>query len=333
MDLLASEDQKEIVDAVRDVLSAVGEPAKVGGGHAPSDEVWAGLAELGLFGIAVPEEQGGLGLGLAEEVLVFSEFGRALTAGPFLATMLGAQIAVAAGDEELAAALLAGDTRVAWAEMRAPGGAVGDVVSGSFRVFDPESPWVLFASPDAVALVPSSGLPIVEVTSSDAGMPVGFVEVADVTATLSSNDTRWWWRASTLVAATQSGIAAATRDISAEYAKTREQYGKPIGQFQAVKHRCADMAARAEQAHFQTVYAALSSLEEPDVLQITSARVVAANAATTNAADNIVNHGGMGFSQETGVHYFALRARSLSLFAGSTRWNLEALAAVGEAQW
>ncbi|WP_054679738.1 acyl-CoA dehydrogenase family protein [Microbacterium sp. No. 7] len=333
MDLLPSDDQREIVDAVRDVLAASGVPPTASGGLPPDDAVWSGLSELGLFGIAVPEEQGGLGLGLAEQVLVFAEFGRFLTAGPLVATTVSAQIAAAAGDDELAGALISGEARVAWAEARDPGAVVGPSVSGRFRVFDPESEWVLFASPGAVALVPSEGLGLRAPEPADPGAPVAFVELDGVEARSVGEDARWWWLASTLVAAMHSGIAAATRDMSAAYAKTREQYGKPIGQFQAVKHRCADMAARAEQAHFQTVYAALSSAEAPDVLQITSARTVAATAATQNAADNIVNHGGMGFSHETGAYHFVRRAQSLSYLAGSTRWNLEALAAVDDAKW
>lgn len=333
MNLLPSEDQQEIVDAVRDVLASTGQPPTVSGGLPPDSDTWAALSELGLFGIAVPEDRGGLGMGLAEEVLVFSEFGRALTAGPLLATVIAAQVASTEGHDELAATLLSGQAKVGWAEFRAPGGSIGERVSGDLRVLDPDAEWVIVASPERVALVQTARLDLRFLEPSDPGVPIGVGKAEDVSSDLVSEDSRWWWLASTLVAASHSGIAAATRDMSASYAKTREQYGKLIGQFQAVKHRCADMAARAEQAHFQTVYAALSSADQPDILQIASARAVAAASATQNAADNIVNHGGMGFSHETGAYHFVRRAQTLSQIAGSTRWNLETLAAVGNAQW
>lgn len=337
MDLIPSEEQREITTSVRDYL-ADAFPAPATREPLPDDaeaRSWSGLAELGIFGLGIAEEHGGVGLGLAEELLVFEEFGRALTPGPLLGTVLGAHAAVNAGMTDLAEEIIGGAARVAIAEpRREPIASIGETISGEFRIFDGQhADWVLFVSPDRAALVRASALELQPSAATDPVSSAAHITVRDLAAEAVIDGAPLWWRGTVLVAAMLTGIAQATRDISAEYVKVREQFGKPIGQFQAVKHRCADMATRAEAAHFQTVYAALSSEDAPDVLQIASALFVAAQAAQQNADDNIVNHGGMGFSAETGVDMFGRRAAVLDTMLGTPRWHLEELAAIESAQW
>ncbi|WP_281376011.1 acyl-CoA dehydrogenase family protein, partial [Pseudonocardia pini] len=132
-----------------------------------------------------------------------------------------------------------------------------------------------------------------------------------------------------LAAAALCGVAEACRDRSAEYAKTRTQFGQPIGVFQAVKHRCAEMATRCEAAMSLTSYAALVLAEgRPDAaFQVSSAKLVASAAAIDNAADDVQNHGGMGFTDESGAHLYVRRARLLEQwFGGTPRLSTELLA-------
>src|SRR5262249_42311423 len=105
-------------------------------------------------------------------------------------------------------------------------------------------------------------------------------------------------------------IAEATRDLAVDYAKTREQFGKPIGSFQAIKHKCADMAVNAEAACSQTLLAALSlSKQEHDsMFQGAAATVVSNRAAVSNGEETIQIHGGMGFTSDCDAHLFLKRA-------------------------
>jgi alkylation response protein AidB-like acyl-CoA dehydrogenase len=127
-----------------------------------------------------------------------------------------------------------------------------------------------------------------------------------------------WVRGQVLVAAMLSGITEATRDASASYAKLRKQFDVAIGSFQAVKHRCAEQAVRAEAATQATTLAALSvdAGRDDASLQVASARLVAGDYAVTNAADNVQNHGGIGYTAEHDAHLFVKRAHALSLTLG-----------------
>jgi alkylation response protein AidB-like acyl-CoA dehydrogenase len=120
------------------------------------------------------------------------------------------------------------------------------------------------------------------------------------------------------------GLAEQVRDASAAYAKVRVQFGRPIGSFQAVKHRCADMALRAEAAWAQTEVAALrfAAPGAAAAFDVAAAKVVAVDAAIRNARDNIQNHGGIGFTAEHPAHLFLKRAHVLEQQLGATRAHL-----------
>lgn len=339
MDLLPSSDQLEIVESVADLLREQ-VPLALVRTHIPEGPTpasWTSLTELGLFGLAISEDLGGVGLGLSEQVLVFRELGRALTPGPILGTVLAAHLATEVGDAALAERIIEGQVPVALAESyRDSTTTVGAAVSGSLRVLDPTgSDLTLVVSPTSASLVETSALNPVSTTSMDPAVGVALTRPHDVTSVVSSDQSDTWWRGAALVAAQQVGIAEATRDASATYASTREQYGKKIGMFQAVKHRCADMATRAESAYFQTVYAALSwdSGDPAGAYHLSSARVVASGASRLNSADNIVNHGAMGFSDETDAHLFLRRSLVLETTFGTERWHLESIGRTESVDW
>jgi alkylation response protein AidB-like acyl-CoA dehydrogenase len=134
--------------------------------------------------------------------------------------------------------------------------------------------------------------------------------------------------ATVLVAAEAVGVAERTVEMSVEYAKVREQFGKPIGTFQAIKHRCADMATRAEVARAVVVYASVAVQDgEADAeFHVHSAKALAADAAIQNATDNVQNHGGMGYTWESDAHLYLKRARVLEHVCGSRMAHLDAIA-------
>jgi len=135
--------------------------------------------------------------------------------------------------------------------------------------------------------------------------------------------------ATVLLAAEAVGLAERTLEASVEYAKVRQQFGRPIGSFQAVKHRCADMAVRAEVARSLTTYAAVALRDgEPDAARhADEAKALAVDAALANAHDNVQNHGGMGFTWESDAHLYLKRAWVLEHQFGTRVELLEALAA------
>jgi alkylation response protein AidB-like acyl-CoA dehydrogenase len=158
---------------------------------------------------------------------------------------------------------------------------------------------------------------------------LGALEARGVKAHVLDADAAALRRAATvLVAAEAVGVAERTLEMSVEFAKVREQFGKPIGTFQAIKHRCADMATRTEVARAVVTYAAVAVQDgEPDAdFHVHSAKALAADAAIQNATDNVQNHGGMGYTWESDAHLYLKRARVLEHVCGSRMAHLDAIA-------
>jgi Acyl-CoA dehydrogenases len=336
MDMLFTAEQESMAASLtryleaalpREVLHRADRPGLVVDSLA-TDEYWSGLTDLGLFALTIAEAQGGAGLGLADQVALFRELGRKLAVGPIIGTVLAAE-AAAAGSGNLLDHLIGGGSRAAVA-FRQLGTdlEVGSRVVGTIRVHDLQTAdYVLVLDADAVAIVPSRDLEPVAIDAIDPTAPVTIARV-DAGATLLRHDPAIHRRGTVLQAAVFCGLAEAARDNSAAYVKTREQFGKPIGAFQAVKHRCAEMAVRAEVAFFQTVYAALVEDEghaNAD-FHASSAHVVARDAARHNAADNIQNHGGMGFTAEAEPYLYMRRQLAYTNAFGSRRAALEVVA-------
>jgi alkylation response protein AidB-like acyl-CoA dehydrogenase len=120
--------------------------------------------------------------------------------------------------------------------------------------------------------------------------------------------------------------------MSVEFAKVRQQFGKPIGTFQAIKHRCADMATRTEVARAVVVFAAVAVQEAVQEgegnldFHVHGAKALADDAAIQNATDNVQNHGGMGYTWESDAHLYLKRARVLEHLCGSRMTHLDAIA-------
>ena len=336
MDLLPTPEQDEIITTVRAQLDqqfglhALAD--RDGADQVVSPELWRRCAELGWFGLGLEESLGGVGYTVVEEALLFAELGSHATPGPFLATVLAARLAATAGAESLAASILTGDVVVALAEAESSTATVGGAVTGRFRVTDHGGADLLLA----VGTDPSAGMAIVDAVAAtpepslDLLVPLGVVDLDGATATASVQDSSsLWLRATVLLASQLAGNASATAAQSVEYAKDREQFGKPIGSFQAVKHRCADMAVLADAATSLSRYASLTVADSrPDAaFHAQTAWTIAARAAVTNAQVNVQNHGGIGFTWEHTAHRYVTRAQFLVRTLGNRADHLDALLA------
>jgi alkylation response protein AidB-like acyl-CoA dehydrogenase len=307
IDLTLSDDEKSLQESVRDVAAKefpVDEGVRAAvDGRKPFDEArWSRIAGLGWFAIAVPEDKGGIGLGLTHEMLVFTELGRVAATGPLVGTSLAAFIAARAGNDELLEALTSGTKRA--------GIVVGDLVVDAGT-----GDLALRVTPDGTDIVELGEVTPVE--SIDDAIAVG--RVGSSTSVLHVTDADIVRRLRVLVAAYLIGLAEATTDMSAEYAKIREQFGKPIGTFQAVKHRCAEMVSRAYVARAQLNMAAV--LADRDVagngdLEVASALLLALDAGQRNSEDNIQNHGGIGVTAEHPAGVYVKRAQVYRHLAG-----------------
>jgi alkylation response protein AidB-like acyl-CoA dehydrogenase len=336
MDLLPTDEQSEIVATVRTQLERdfnLNDLAALDGADVViGADLWGRCAELGWFGLGLAEADGGVGYTLVEEALLFEEVGAHATPGPFLATVVAAHVAALAGDQALVAQILSGERRVALAEPEPATGAdpeIGAMVSGTFRVTDFGGAELALALHGRHAAVVELGTPgLTPVPSLDQLVPLATVTL-DTASLCSAEDRSISLRATVLVAAELSGIARATAEQSTEYAKVREQFGRPVGSFQALKHRCADMAVRADAAVNLTRLAALAVAAGHDDarFQAESARVMAANAALENAQINVQNHGGIGFTLEHTAHRYVTRAQVRARTAGTPFDHLAALLA------
>lgn len=310
MNLEPSQEQFEIAASAADFLSRelpiarVRELAQDSGAEALDEKTWQRCAQLGWVSLGLPAEDGGIGLGLAEETMLFRELGRHLTPGPFRSTVLGGHVAALAGDHDLAHTIADGSRRVGMSV----GGVALDVRPGDL-VLTLCSENAHLHEVDEIR--PVAGVdPGTRFAQIQIGRPVTGVQSAAILD-----------RARVLAAAEQLGIIEAVRDMSAQYAKTRIQFGQPIGSFQAVKHRCADMAIAAYSTIGEVFQAAvLVEADTPDAgFHAAAAYILATRGAKTSTADNIQNLGGIGFTWEQDAHLFLKRALLLEHLLGPVR--------------
>ncbi len=308
IDLYLSDDQRMIEDGVRDFLqdrlSALRLRLPQNHGGAAERAMWPELSGLGLFGLASAEHDGGMGMGLAEQALVARALGLVLASPATLAQLAAPHFAA---EGTLRAALIAGTARAAFANY------LGD---GTAHLIDGDgAEQVLLLSPEGAILVPRSHLGEAQhVAGMDETVVLARISVpSELPARSAAAD-----RTSLLISAYLTGIAQATTSMAVAYAKTREQFGQPIGAFQAIKHQCADMASREAAAEAQCFYTAVAfgnGLD--DASEIAAARMLAARAAIDNAKANIQIHGGMGFTAECDAHLFLKRAHLMALLGSS----------------
>lgn len=375
MDLTFSEEQDELRKVVRSFLAKHSDEADVRRlaadpqGHDPV--VWRRMAgELGLQGLAVPEEYGGSGFGYVDLGIVFEEAGRALLGGPYFATVaLAAEALLRCADEQarhdFLPGIASGET-VATMALTEDSGRWDEQGIGLTAVHDETATrdetggWRLTGVktyvPDGhladlllVAARTPSGVSLLAVETADAPgltrspLPTldqtrkqARIEFTDTPARLLGPEGTAWpalertlATAAVLLSAEQVGGAAAALDAAVAYAKIREQYGRPIGSFQGIKHKCADMLMEIESAR-SAAYGGLWALDAGDEAEIAIAAALAqafcSDAFTKVAADNIQVHGGIGFTWEHPAHLYFKRAKSSEALLGTPSYHRELLA-------
>jgi alkylation response protein AidB-like acyl-CoA dehydrogenase len=321
MDFLPTEDQEALRAGVREICTdafpreRLGELAATGAGFDPA--LWATLTELGVFGLRISEDEGGLGLGLGDAVLVFEELSRALVPGPLVGTLLAAGLP--------------------GIEVGVPVGVIDISAEEPGRTLLIEHPDVIkhlvVLDGDEARIVDASELstsPIKVLT--DPLTPLGRISSLPQGTPLEGGAKRWRQEGAVLTAALETGIAMAAVELAVQYAKEREQFGKPIGAFQAVKHMCSDMHVRAQIASV-AVHAAAVTLDFPSegadpVRAVSSAKILADEAAAQNAKTSIQVHGGMGFTWEVVVHYYLKRGWVHATQFGDVDSHADALAGI-----
>ena len=323
------DEQFAVRDMVRRWSAGAGASAAVrdieGGRRDAWRQVYDGVAELGLFGVAVDERAGGAGGSVEDLCVMVEEAARALVPGPVATTALATLLI---SDPAVLQALSAGDITAGVAldaDLRDDAGTVSG--SADYVLGAVESGLLLLPVGDHVVLVDASGpgVAVEPLEATDFSRPLARVTLNAAPATrLAVSRRRFEDLAATVLAAEAAGVAHWTLDTAVEYAKVREQFGKPIGSFQAVKHMCAEMLLRAQQISVAAGDAAVAAAGgDDDQLSVAAAVASAAGieAAKGNAKDCIQVLGGIGITWEHDAHLYLRRAYATGQFLGGRpRW-------------
>jgi alkylation response protein AidB-like acyl-CoA dehydrogenase len=316
-----------------------------------TDEQWREVAELGWPGVLVSEEHGGLGLGAVELVVIAEEMGYALAPSPLHSDISAGLLLAAAGSSEqqerwlgpLAAGEVRGtlavwDEQAGWApdrsEVEASAGAltatkiaVPDAASTDFLIVTAADGghYLVESGADGVSVVAEPGLDptrkLFRVSLSGAPaerLPGGDAEsVAHAYATII-----------TALAAENVGVAQRTMEMAVEYAKDRKQFDRPIGSYQAISHRCAQMLLEVEGARSLSYWAAWALDHEPETAPraASMAKAYASDAGFRVCASSLQVHGGIGFTWEHDLHFFLKRATANAHAFGDARWHRDRVA-------
>ena len=323
MDFDLSDEQTQIKEVAHELLRArspfgkVREAAEAG---AYDTALWAELVELGWAGIAVSSEHGGQGLGAVELSVLLEELGYACAATPFYPTATAAAVIEATGTPE---------QRTRWL----PGLASGEITAG---VGTPE---LAADAPDATVLVLLDGDDAGVVDRADADVePFVAIDATRRFGTVSGEGEALGPGAADRVraalAAEVVGVCQRALDMTLEYVKDRKQFGVPVGSFQAVSHRCAQMLLQTESGRSAAYFAAWAADADPERLPEASALAAAATAdgGREVTASAIQAHGGIGFTWEADVHWLYKRAQLDAALLGGSGRHRAALTRLGAAR-
>jgi alkylation response protein AidB-like acyl-CoA dehydrogenase len=331
-----SDDQQAIKRTAHDLLADRFKPDTVrelAEGERYDDAHWKEIAELGWAGISIEERHGGQGLGTVELAILAEELGYALAPVPFLSNAAASIAIQHSGSDDQRERLLPG---IASGDARATAGLLRDGVAQLVPDADSAAAIVLIGDGSGVVLEPSDceiePLATIDqtrrfarVTPRDgAGEPLG----DDVGPALD--------RIATVVAAEIVGVAQRTMEMTIEYARDRQQFGRPIGAYQGVSHRCADMLREVESARSTAYWAAWAADAEPETLPLAAAmaKALASDAGWSVPASALQVHGGIGFTWEHDLHFLLKRAKvdgALFGSAGEHRERVAELSGLGAA--
>ena len=319
MDFLLSDDQEALRDGLRRALaescSSEVRRAAMGRPGAVDRQLWSVLAEIGVFGLCLADDAGGAGLGMADATIVFEELGRAAVPGPTIPSFLAAALIAGAHD---------GSVVVGAVERAAP--ALVEHLDGLDLLVIIDGDGVWSTPPGAAKAARALDRPFDPLT------PVHLIDSLDRGELVAGPEEvqRWTRDGGLLVAAMQVGLAAAALDMAVDYAKQRQQFGRTIGSFQAIKHLLADVLAEVETAR-AVVQAAGVEMDEgapPAQVErsIAAARILASRAGDHGASTCIQVHGGMGYTWELDAHLLLKRSLVLDTQFGGPDAALEAMA-------
>src|SRR2546425_129378 len=371
MNFSFSSDQQLLKNSARAFLDEHMKPATVrllwDDPRGESEALWKEMGELGWLGLSLPEAHGGSGVGMVETAILLEEMGHAALPGPYLPTVLAAWAieeagtnaqrmhwlsAIATGEARATLALLDADLdwRPEGTRTRAEKSATGWTLSGTKRFV----PWAHVAD---VLLVPArtpDGLTLFLVDPAAAGLTLEPAQVMDgttrlVTVTLDATPVGGYAvlgapgqadallagllrRGAVGAAAEMLGAARRCLDMAVGYAKVREQFGQPIGSFQAIRHKCAEMLLEVENSHAAVYYSAwaLDARAEDAELAASVAKAYVGDAARRVCGEAIQVHGGIGFTWEYDLHLYFKRAISVDLKTPEGRAIVERLATGGD---
>lgn len=313
MDFGLTDDQREIQRTARELLARRATPERVRE-HAEAcradSELWRELGELGWAGIAVAEEHGGQGLGGVELAILCEELGRAIAPVPFLGTVLAATLVEHAGSEA---------QRERWLPSLADGSVVGAIGAPGLVAGADGAGLIVLVEDGTARLLPAGEASVESAASIDPTRPAAIVDAGpgdgealagDVEAALD--------RALVAVSAELVGVCASALEMTVNYVKERRQFGSPVGAFQAVSHRCAQMLLDTESARAAVSWAAWAADADPERLPEAAAmaKAAASDAGRDVTAAAIQLHGGIGFTWEADVHWLYKRAQVDALLLG-----------------
>ena len=330
MDFDLDEDEIALHDAAGDLLDALSSPERVRAAIAGDDgydrALWKSMVDQGWMGVALDEKRGGLGLGTVAAAVLLEQVGRHVAPVPFLPSLLALNALARATDDGV------GDAQP-WVERLVAGDAVGCVAWG-------DGPVVAAPVADLAVIIDDDRVTAIELTADsrprresamdmtralgwlqrDAGpaITLGGREVADALVDLGA----------AFVSAEMLGGAARVLELTVEYAKERVQFGRPIGSFQAVKHRCADMLVDVEGMRSTAYHGAwcLGAAEPDASIAASTAKVWCSDASRRVMASGLQVHGGIGFTWEHDLHLYLKRSQLDQVTFGDAAFHRDRIA-------
>jgi alkylation response protein AidB-like acyl-CoA dehydrogenase len=330
MDFGLTDDQRDIQRTARDLLAERATPARVRE-HAEAAStdtaLWKELCELGWPGIAIAEENGGQGLGTIELSILCEELGRSLAPVPFLASTMAACVIEQAGSPE---------QRERWL----PGLASGETIGALAGALDGTAELVVSgAEAGVIVLIEDDGSGRLLTPEEAEVTPIAAIDPTRSAARVSASEEAGealeegcpgLGQALVAVSSELVGVSGRALEMTLAYVKDRKQFGVPVGAYQAVSHRCAQMLLDTEKARSLTALAAWSADADPEGLAEAAAmaKAAASDAGREVTAGAIQMHGGIGFTWEADVHWLYKRAQIDAVLLGGAGRNRARLAEI-----
>jgi alkylation response protein AidB-like acyl-CoA dehydrogenase len=322
-----TDDQQAIKRTAHELLAARFKPERVrelAEAETYDDDAWKEMSELGWAGIFIDEEHGGQGLGIVELVILMEELGYALAPVPFLSNAAAGLALQVAGTDEQKERWLPG---IASGEAR---GTVGILRDGEARLVpdaDSAEVIVLISPGGSTSVVEAAAAEIEPFETMDRTRRFARVR-ADGGEPLGGDHLAAADRIVTALSAETVGVAQKAMEMAVEYARDRKQFGRPIGSYQAVSHRCAQMLLEVEGSRSGAYYAAWCADAEPDSLPAAAsmAKAYSSDAGWRVCGSSLQVHGGIGFTWEHDLHFFLKRAKAGDALFGNAPAHRAALA-------